>query len=133
MQNFPRKSGPIAQSVEQMAFNHWVEGSSPSRITIFIEEKRRNFAAFPLTTYLIYYSIKITFCFGFYLRFYSGSNASLSAVCSNWSALAIPRLVFASNSSQNFISFSNLWTILSCSANGGSGIAYFDKDFPVKC
>ena len=27
--------GPIAQSVEQMAFNHWVEGSSPSRITIF--------------------------------------------------------------------------------------------------
>jgi hypothetical protein len=26
--------GPIAQSVEQMAFNHWVEGSSPSRITI---------------------------------------------------------------------------------------------------
>src|SRR5512139_888994 len=26
-------SGPIAQSVEQMAFNHWVEGSSPSRIT----------------------------------------------------------------------------------------------------
>ena len=27
--------GPIAQSVEQMAFNHWVEGSSPSRITIY--------------------------------------------------------------------------------------------------
>ena len=30
-----RQCGPIAQSVEQMAFNHWVEGSSPSRITIF--------------------------------------------------------------------------------------------------
>ena len=28
------KSGPIAQSVEQMAFNHWVPGSSPGRITI---------------------------------------------------------------------------------------------------
>ena len=27
--------GPIAQSVEQMAFNHWVPGSSPGRITIF--------------------------------------------------------------------------------------------------
>lgn len=25
--------GPIAQSVEQMAFNHWVPGSSPGRIT----------------------------------------------------------------------------------------------------
>lgn len=34
------KSGPIAQSVEQMAFNHWVEGSSPSRITIYFNEKR---------------------------------------------------------------------------------------------
>ena len=28
-------SGPIAQSVEQMAFNHWVPGSSPGRITSF--------------------------------------------------------------------------------------------------
>lgn len=28
------KCGLIAQSVEQMAFNHWVEGSSPSQITI---------------------------------------------------------------------------------------------------
>ena len=27
--------GPIAQSVEQVAFNHWVAGSSPARITIF--------------------------------------------------------------------------------------------------
>ena len=30
--------GPIAQSVEQMAFNHWVEGSSPSRITIIFNK-----------------------------------------------------------------------------------------------
>ena len=27
--------GPIAQSVEQVAFNHWVAGSSPARITNF--------------------------------------------------------------------------------------------------
>ncbi len=25
--------GPIAQSVEQLAFNQWVEGSIPSRLT----------------------------------------------------------------------------------------------------
>src|SRR6185295_18874117 len=35
-----RPRGPIAQSVEQMAFNHWVEGSSPSRITISLETGR---------------------------------------------------------------------------------------------
>ena len=27
--------GPIAQSVEQLAFNQWVAGSSPARLTIF--------------------------------------------------------------------------------------------------
>ena len=30
--------GPIAQSVEQVAFNHWVAGSSPARITIITRE-----------------------------------------------------------------------------------------------
>jgi hypothetical protein len=33
------ESGPIAQLVEQMAFNHWVAGSSPARITIIYKEK----------------------------------------------------------------------------------------------
>ena len=28
-------SGPIAQSVEQLAFNQWVAGSSPARLTTF--------------------------------------------------------------------------------------------------
>ena len=33
--------GPIAQSVEQVAFNHWVAGSSPARITNFFGDLRR--------------------------------------------------------------------------------------------
>lgn len=31
--------GPIAQSVEQLAFNQWVAGSSPARLTIGINNK----------------------------------------------------------------------------------------------
>jgi hypothetical protein len=31
--------GPIAQSVEQLAFNQWVAGSSPARLTIFLDEE----------------------------------------------------------------------------------------------
>ena len=29
-------SGPLAQLVEQLAFNQWVEGSNPSRLTTFL-------------------------------------------------------------------------------------------------
>jgi hypothetical protein len=31
------QSGPIAQSVEQLAFNQWVAGSSPARLTTFFK------------------------------------------------------------------------------------------------
>ena len=30
--------GPIAQSVEQLAFNQWVAGSSPARLTTFLKQ-----------------------------------------------------------------------------------------------
>ena len=33
--------GPIAQLVEQLAFNQWVAGSSPARLTTFPEETRK--------------------------------------------------------------------------------------------
>jgi hypothetical protein len=33
-------SGPIAQSVEQLAFNQWVAGSSPARLTTKINNNR---------------------------------------------------------------------------------------------
>lgn len=46
------QSGPIAQSVEQMAFNHWVEGSSPSRITIILKSGKRNLSAFFVLRFL---------------------------------------------------------------------------------
>ena len=32
-------SGPIAQSVEQLAFNQWVAGSSPARLTTRLRKK----------------------------------------------------------------------------------------------
>src|ERR1043166_9477515 len=34
-----RMYGPIAQLVEQLAFNQWVAGSSPARLTIFTKQK----------------------------------------------------------------------------------------------
>jgi hypothetical protein len=30
--------GPIAQSVEQLAFNQWVAGSSPARLKFHLEQ-----------------------------------------------------------------------------------------------
>ena len=35
--------GPIAQSVEQLAFNQWVAGSSPARLTIVINNLGQRF------------------------------------------------------------------------------------------
>ena len=35
------RNGPIAQLVEQMAFNHWVAGSSPARLTIYFNSLGR--------------------------------------------------------------------------------------------
>ena len=35
--------GPIAQSVEQLAFNQWVAGSSPARLTISINNLGQRF------------------------------------------------------------------------------------------
>ena len=39
-------SGPIAQSVEQMAFNHWVPGSSPGRITTYLKKRHLDWCLF---------------------------------------------------------------------------------------
>ena len=35
------EKAPIAQSVEQMTLNHWVQGSSPCGRTIFFNSKSR--------------------------------------------------------------------------------------------
>jgi hypothetical protein len=35
--------GPIAQSVEQLAFNQWVAGSSPARLTTRINKLGQRF------------------------------------------------------------------------------------------
>ena len=34
-------SGPIAQLVEQLAFNQWVAGSSPAGLTTFLTKKHK--------------------------------------------------------------------------------------------
>ena len=50
-------SGPLAQSVEQLAFNQWVDGSIPSRLIFCIFAKGKN-RGLDVTPYYWRYNIR---------------------------------------------------------------------------